>query len=57
MSGSNGAGNGHTRQVVDQTSEARLIEIDLSDLELPADMPRLDQLALAAAHVYERFVP
>src|SRR5262249_12434828 len=36
---------------------ARLIEIDLSDLGLPAEMRRLDELALATAHVYERFVP
>jgi hypothetical protein len=33
------------------------IEIDLSDLGLPAEMPTLDDLALAATHVYERFVP
>jgi hypothetical protein len=57
-SSSNGSGtNGHGSDVARETSEARLIEIDLSDLELPADMPRLDELALAAAHVYERFVP
>jgi hypothetical protein len=42
---------------VGQAAEARWIEIDLSDLDLPADMPQLDQLALAAAHIYERFVP
>ena len=36
---------------------ARWIEIDLSDLGLPAAMTRLDELALATAHVYERFVP
>ena len=35
----------------------RVIEIDLSDLGLPADMGQPDQLALATAHVYERFVP
>jgi hypothetical protein len=35
----------------------RWIEIDLSDLGLPAEMRRLDELALATAHVYERFVP
>jgi hypothetical protein len=35
----------------------RTIEIDLSDLALPAEMSRLDELALATAHVYERFVP
>jgi hypothetical protein len=38
-------------------AETRWIEIDLSDLGLPADMPTLDHLATAAAHVYERFVP
>ena len=37
--------------------ETRWIEIDLSDLGLAAEMPTLDDLALAAAHVYERFVP
>lgn len=37
--------------------ENRWIEIDLSDLDLPAEMGRLDELALATAHVYERFVP
>jgi hypothetical protein len=35
----------------------RWIEIDLSDLRLPADMRTPDDLAVAAAHVYERFVP
>ena len=34
-------------------AEARWIEIDLSDLGLPAEMNRLDELALATAHVYE----
>ena len=38
-------------------AETRWIEIDLSDLGLPAEMLTLDDLALAAAHVYERFVP
>src|SRR5438067_6788306 len=38
-------------------AETRWIEIDLSDLGLPAEMPTLDALALATAHVYERFVP
>jgi hypothetical protein len=38
-------------------SEGRWIEIDLSDLGLPGNMSRLDELALATAHVYERFVP
>ena len=35
----------------------RLIEIDLSDLQLPALMETHNARALAAAHVYERFVP
>jgi hypothetical protein len=39
------------------TAETRWIEIDLSDLGLDAELPTLDDLALAAAHVYERFVP
>src|ERR1700716_919796 len=39
------------------TAETRWIEIDLADLGLAAEMPTLDDLALAAAHVYERFVP
>jgi hypothetical protein len=34
-----------------------VIEIDLSDLALAADLSSPDQLANAAAHVYERFVP
>ncbi len=34
----------------------RWTEIELADLGLPADMPTLDDLAGAAAHVYERFV-
>jgi hypothetical protein len=38
-------------------TETRWIEIDLSDLGLPAKMRRLDELALATAYVYERFVP
>lgn len=53
----NGSGNGHARSEARQASETRLIEIDLSDLGLPADLSRLDQLALATAHIYERFVP
>jgi hypothetical protein len=36
--------------------EQRWIEIDLSDLRLPAEMLTLDQLSVAAAYVYERFV-
>ncbi len=39
------------------TAETRWIEIDLSDLGLDAELSTLDDLALAAAHVYERFVP
>ena len=35
----------------------RSIDIDLSDLGLPANMPTLDDLAVAATYVYERFVP
>jgi len=38
-------------------SEVRLIEIDLSDLGLSAELGQPDQVALAIAHVYERFVP
>jgi hypothetical protein len=37
--------------------EARWIEIDLSDLGLAATLSDRDQVALATAHVYERFVP
>jgi hypothetical protein len=36
--------------------EVRWIEVDLSDARLPADLHSLDNLATAAAHVYERFV-
>ena len=36
--------------------EVRLIEIDLSDLGLAADISSPDDLAGAATHVYERFV-
>src|SRR5258708_20070149 len=39
------------------TAETRWIEIDLSVLGLDAELSTLDDLALAAAHVYERFVP
>jgi len=46
--------NGRTTHA--PTAEVRFIEIDLSDLGLPADMPTLDHHAVAAAHVYERFV-
>ena len=34
-----------------------VIEIDLSDLDLSVDVSNPDELALATAHVYERFVP
>ena len=51
------AGNGHAGVAARSAAEARIIEIDLSDLGLPADMTRLDQIALATAHIYERFVP
>jgi hypothetical protein len=54
---SNGAGNGHSGGVARAAAEARWIEIDLSDLGLSADMSRMDQVALATAHIYERFVP
>ena len=37
--------------------DRRVIQIDLSDLNLPAEMPTPDDVAGAAAHVYERFVP
>src|ERR1700716_1325548 len=49
-------GNGHAANPPSARAETRWIEIDLSDLRLPADMPTLDDLAVAAAHVYERFV-
>ena len=51
-----GPGNGHTGAEVRPVSEVRLIEIDLSDLGLSADLAQPDQIALATAHVYERFV-
>jgi hypothetical protein len=38
------------------TLEQRWIEIDLSDLRLPAEMSTLAELSIAAAYVYERFV-
>ncbi len=52
-----GETNGHTLESPRSVAEVRLIEIDLADLELPAALERMDELALAAAHVYERFVP
>ena len=50
-------GNGRSAAAPSTAAEVRWIEIDLSDLGLPADMPTLDHLAVAASHVYERFVP
>jgi hypothetical protein len=50
-------GNGRAARPPSARVETRWIEIDLSDLGLPADMPTLDHLAQAATHVYERFVP
>jgi hypothetical protein len=52
-----GLGNGHNGTAAPPVSEVRLIEIDLSDLGLSADLAQPDQVALATAHVYERFVP
>ncbi len=54
-----GLGNGHNGAAAQPagTSEARLIEIDLSDLGLSANLSHPDQVALATAHIYERFVP
>jgi hypothetical protein len=52
-----GVGNGHAAAAARPVLEARLIEIDLSDLDLSADLAQPDQVALATAHVYERFVP
>jgi hypothetical protein len=37
--------------------DERWIEVDLSDAELGAPLTTLDELAQAAAYVYERFVP
>jgi hypothetical protein len=51
-----GLGNGHNGAAAQPVSEVRLIEIDLSDLGLSADLTRPDQVALATAHIYERFV-
>jgi hypothetical protein len=48
--------NGRSTEAPDAGPTMRVIEIDLSDLGLPADMPTPDHLAVAAAHVYERFV-
>ena len=52
-----GFGSGHYGALARPISEVRLIEIDLSDLGLSADLAQPDQVALATAHVYERFVP
>jgi hypothetical protein len=52
-----GPGNGRNGAAAQPASEVRLIEIDLSDLGLAADLAQPDQVALATAHVYERFVP
>jgi hypothetical protein len=52
-----GNGNRHGVAARGPLSEVRLIEIDLSDVGLPAELSTLDDLARAAAHVYERFVP
>lgn len=40
-----------------QPEKTRLIEIDLSDVELTSSMTTHDDRATAAAFVYERFVP
>jgi hypothetical protein len=53
-----GNGNGHNGNgaAAQPMSEVRLIEIDLSDLGLSADLAQPDLVALATAHIYERFV-
>ena len=38
-------------------ADERWIEVDLSDLGLSAPLTTLDELAGAASHLYERFVP
>jgi len=50
-------GNGRTVTPLSVGAETRWIEIELSDMGLPAEMTTLDDLALAPNHVYERFVP
>ena len=50
-------GNGRAARPSSAKIDVRSIAVDLADLELPAEMPTLDDLAVAAAHVYERFVP
>jgi hypothetical protein len=55
--GMSGLGNGHNDVGEQPVAEVRLIEIDLSDLGLSANLEQPDQVALATAHVYERFVP
>src|SRR5215831_10407431 len=52
-----GPGNGHNGAATRPVSEVRLIEIDLSDVGLSADLAQPDQVAIATAHIYERFVP
>src|SRR5207302_875911 len=49
-------GNGRAARPSSAKIDVRSIAVDLADLELPAEMPTLDDLAVAAAHVYERFV-
>jgi hypothetical protein len=51
-----GLGNGHNGTADQPVAEVRLIEIDLSDLGLSAELGQPDQVALATAHIYERFV-
>ena len=41
----------------ENTLEERSIYIDLSGLALPVSMHSLDERAIAAAHIYERFTP
>jgi hypothetical protein len=52
-----GLGNGRNGAAVQPTPEVRLIEIDMSDLGLSAELGQPDRVALVIAHVYERFVP
>src|ERR1700730_8789281 len=51
------SGNGRRAKAPYPLAETRWLEIKPSALGLPADTPTLDDLATAAAHVYERFVP
>src|SRR5438552_17521849 len=50
-------GNGRACGPSSAKIDVRSIEIDLADVELPAELLTPDDLAVAAAHVYERFVP